>query len=90
MLARVYGPFCGPWSASALGRHAQSLTPPFDDWVSAFRQLRTAHNWTQEDFGGECGLDRSYVSGLEVGRRNPTYLNLLKITTRLDVRKAAV
>jgi hypothetical protein len=37
----------------------------------------TAKNWTQEDLAGECGLDRSYVSGLEVGRRNPTYLNLL-------------
>lgn len=43
------------------------------------RQLRTARNWTQEDLAGECELDRSYVSGLEVGRRNPTYLNLLKI-----------
>ena len=24
-------------------------------------------------------MDRSYISGLEVGRRNPTYLNLLRI-----------
>ena len=43
------------------------------------RELRTARNWTQEDLAGECGLDRSYVSGLEVGRRNPTYLNLLRL-----------
>lgn len=43
------------------------------------RQLRVGRNWTQEDLAGECGLDRSYVSGLEVGRRNPTYLNLLRI-----------
>ena len=43
------------------------------------RALRTAKNWTQEDLAGECGLDRSYVSGLEVGRRNPTYLNLLRL-----------
>jgi transcriptional regulator with XRE-family HTH domain len=27
--------------------------------------------------------DRSYVSGLEVGRRNPTYLNLLRIAKTL-------
>ena len=43
------------------------------------RELRSARNWTQEDLAGECGLDRSYVSGLEVGRRNPTYLNLLRL-----------
>ena len=49
------------------------------------RQLRTAKNWTQEDLAGECGLDRSYVSGLEVGRRNPTYLNLLKIAKTLGM-----
>jgi transcriptional regulator with XRE-family HTH domain len=47
------------------------------------RQLRTTKNWTQEDLAGECGLDRSYVSGLEVGRRNPTYLNLLRIAKTL-------
>lgn len=49
------------------------------------RELRTAKEWTQEDLAGECGLDRSYVSGLEVGRRNPTYLNLLKIARTFDI-----
>jgi transcriptional regulator with XRE-family HTH domain len=49
------------------------------------RQLRIAKNWTQEDLAGECGLDRSYISGLEVGRRNPTYLNLLRISTTLGI-----
>jgi transcriptional regulator with XRE-family HTH domain len=48
------------------------------------RELRSAKGWTQEDLAGECGLDRSYISGLEVGRRNPTYLNLLKIAKTLD------
>ena len=47
------------------------------------RQLRTAKDWTQEDLAGECGLDRSYVSGLENGRRNPTYINLLRIAKTL-------
>jgi transcriptional regulator with XRE-family HTH domain len=47
------------------------------------RHLRTAKEWTQEDLAGECGLDRSYVSGLEGGRRNPTYLNLLRIAKTL-------
>lgn len=49
------------------------------------RHFRVAKNWTQEDLAGECGLDRSYVSGLEVGRRNPTYLNLLRIAKTFGV-----
>ena len=43
------------------------------------RLLRLARNWTQEELAAECDLDRSYVSGLETGRRNPTYLSLLRI-----------
>ena len=54
------------------------------------RRLRQAKDWTQEDLAAECVLDRSYVSGLETGRRNPTYLNLLKIAKTLDVTLAAL
>lgn len=54
------------------------------------RQLRTAKDWTQEDLAGECGLDRSYISGLEVGRRNPTYLNLLRIAKTFGISLAAL
>jgi transcriptional regulator with XRE-family HTH domain len=49
------------------------------------RQLRTAKSWTQEDLAAECGFDRSYVSGLEFGRRNPTYLKLLKLAKSLGI-----
>jgi ribosome-binding protein aMBF1 (putative translation factor) len=54
------------------------------------RELRVAKNWTQEDLAGESGLDRSYVSGLEVGRRNPTYLNLLKIAKTFGISLLAL
>ena len=49
------------------------------------RELRAAKHWTQEDLAGECGLDRSYVSGLEVGRRNPTYLSLVRLAKTLRI-----
>lgn len=49
------------------------------------RELRVAKNWTQEDLAGECGFDRSYISGLEVGRRNPTYLKLVKLARSLQI-----
>ncbi len=60
-----------------------TLHPALKRLGERIRQLRTAKDWTQEDLAGECGLDRSYVSGLEVGRRNPTYLNLLRIAKTL-------
>lgn len=47
------------------------------------RDLRLAKHWTQEDLAGECGFDRSYISSLEVGRRNPTYLKLLRLAKTL-------
>ena len=62
-----------------------ALHPALKRLGERIRQLRTAKNWTQEDLAGECGLDRSYVSGLEVGRRNPTYLNLLRIAKTFGV-----
>ena len=61
-----------------------ALHPALRRLGERIRHLRTAKHWTQEDLAGECGLDRSYVSGLEVGRRNPTYLNLLRIAKTLD------
>ena len=49
------------------------------------RRLRLAKEWTQEDLAAECELDRSYVSGLETGRRNPTYLILVRIAKTLGL-----
>jgi transcriptional regulator with XRE-family HTH domain len=36
------------------------------------RELRTGHGWSQEDFAHRARLDRTYVSGIERGKRNPT------------------
>ena len=49
------------------------------------RQLREAKHWTQEYFAGECGLDRSFVSFIESGRQNPTYLTLLRMAKILEM-----
>jgi ribosome-binding protein aMBF1 (putative translation factor) len=84
---------CGPWSidlAVAHGQHQEVppravLHPALKKLGERVRQLRQARNWSQEDLAGECGIDRSYVSGLEVGRRNPTYLVLLKLSKALEV-----
>ncbi len=49
------------------------------------RTLRLAKGWTQEDLAAEGGLDRSYASGLESGRRNATCLRLLAVAKALNV-----
>lgn len=40
---------------------------------------------SQEDLAGQVGLDRTYVSGIERGIRNPTLLVLLRLAQALAV-----
>ena len=49
------------------------------------RSLREARGWSQEQLAFECGLHRTYVSGVERGVRNPTALVLAKIAKALGV-----
>ena len=49
------------------------------------RELRLAHNLSQEAFAEEVGLDRSYVGGIERGEHNLALVNLLKIAESLGV-----
>jgi transcriptional regulator with XRE-family HTH domain len=50
--------------------------------VRKFRQLK---GWSQEEFADECGIHRTYVSGVERGIRNPTVTVLHKIAKALKV-----
>ncbi|MEB7887321.1 helix-turn-helix domain-containing protein [Serratia fonticola] len=36
------------------------------------RELRLQQGMSQEAFADKCGLDRTYISGIERGVRNPT------------------
>jgi transcriptional regulator with XRE-family HTH domain len=40
---------------------------------------------SQEEFAARCGLDRTYISGIERGRRNPSLRNIRKIAIELSV-----
>lgn len=40
---------------------------------------------TQEKLAEKCGLDRTYISLLERGKRNPSYTNLLKVASGLEI-----
>ncbi len=52
------------------------------------RLLRTARGWSQEKLGERTGLDRTYVSGIERGVRNPTLTVLEALANGLGVSLA--
>lgn len=57
-------------------------------WLEAFgevvRGLRGELELSQEELGRRCELDRTYISGIERGVRNPTLLVLWRIAEGLE------
>jgi transcriptional regulator with XRE-family HTH domain len=51
----------------------------------AIRHRRKALGYSQEAFGDACGIDRSYMGGIERGEHNLALINILKIIAALDV-----
>jgi len=51
----------------------------------AIRTFRSKRGWTQEEFAYQCGLDRSYVGGIERGERNISLKTLCKIAAALKL-----
>lgn len=49
------------------------------------RELRLLRGWSQEELGSQCGIDRTYVSGVERGVRNPTVTVVAAIAAGLKV-----
>jgi transcriptional regulator with XRE-family HTH domain len=54
------------------------------------RRLRTAAGLSQAELAERMGVDRAYVSGLELGQRNPTIVTLWHITKALGVNLRAL
>jgi transcriptional regulator with XRE-family HTH domain len=49
------------------------------------RALRNARGLSQEAFADECKLDRTYISGIERGRRNVALRNIGTIAKALRI-----
>ena len=49
------------------------------------RQLREGRGLSQEAFADMCGLDRTYISGIERGKRNVSLLNISVLAKALGV-----
>jgi len=50
----------------------------------AIRTQREGLGLSQEKLAERCGFDRTYISMLERGKRNPSLLNLLKLAKGLE------
>ena len=49
------------------------------------RELRKKSGMSQEAFADKCGLDRTYIGGIERGERNVSLRNIALIANMLDV-----
>jgi transcriptional regulator with XRE-family HTH domain len=49
------------------------------------RELRKKRGFSQEGFAAECGLDRTYVGGIERGERNVALRNIERIALALGI-----
>lgn len=63
-------------------------SPAHAAFGGAIRQIRNERGLSQEALADACELDRTYISGIERGTRNPSLTNILKIAEALEVRPA--
>ena len=68
-----------------------TLAPMADDpdilarFGQRVRELRTRAGLSQEGFAAKCGLDRTYVGGIERGERNVSLRNIAVIAKALGI-----
>jgi len=55
---------------------------------SKVRQARMKIGISQEELAFQSGLDRTYISGIERGTRNPSLKNIEKIAKALKISPA--
>ena len=52
---------------------------------NSVKRLRMAAGLTQAELADRVGVDRAYISGLELGQRNPTIISLWHVAKALNV-----
>ena len=60
--------------------------PYIDSFAEVLRQQREAQGFSQENLALAVGLDRTFISLLERGRRKPSYDTLVRISRALDMK----
>lgn len=54
------------------------------------RQLRKNRGWSQEQLGFESDLDRTYIGGIEQGRRNISLINICRLAKAFGIKPEAL
>ena len=60
------------------------------DFGNRVRQQRIKLGLSQEQLGFKTGLDRTYISGIERGERNPSLKNIAKVSKALKLGLSAL
>lgn len=50
------------------------------------KAIRIKHGLSQEDLAHECGVDRSYISMIEVGRNEPSVTKIFDLCKGLKIK----
>ncbi len=53
--------------------------------AAKIKEIRLRKGISQEKLAELCDFDRTYISMLERAKRNPSYLNLLKLSKGLNI-----
>ena len=61
------------------------MTNPLIPLGQAIKTQREQLGLSQEKLADRCGFDRTYISMLERGKRNPSLINLLKLVRGLEI-----
>lgn len=64
------------------GKREEQIQKGFGERV---RHLRKQREMSQEALAFDCGLDRTYIGGVERGERNISLINIYKIADALNV-----
>ena len=67
-----------------MGRRADILV----QFGKRVRELREGLGLSQEAFADRCGLDRTYLSGIELGKRNVSLRNLELLARAFEINLA--
>lgn len=54
--------------------------------ATEIKKQRISQNLSQEELASKCGFDRTYISMLERSKRNPSFLNLMKLCDGLKIQ----
>ena len=61
------------------------MKDPLKELGDKVRAVRTKLDLSQEALAERCKFDRTYISPIERGQRNPSFTNLIRLAEGLDV-----